>query len=47
MKTKPNICYKYIGVLGPSPECSLVSSPVSLNPHRPRLVDYEGRLVFS
>jgi len=45
MKTKLHIWYICVGGLGPSHECSLVYSAVSVSPYGPRLMDSVGFLM--
>jgi hypothetical protein len=47
MKTKLHICYKCVGGLGPTPECSLAGGSVYVSPHGPRLVNSAGLPVVS
>ena len=46
MKTKLHICYKCVGGLGPTPECSLAGGSVYVSPHGPRLVNSVGLLLL-
>ena len=47
MKTKLQICSKYVEGLGPAPVCFLAGGPVSVSLHGPRLVDSVGLLVVA